>query len=307
MSQYNKELSLASELVKKASDITEWFKKKGFNSFEKVDKSPVTLADFASQIYIISKLRENFPEDQLFAEESTNNIYQKSKQIINDCYIDLNLSEIDNYQLNLNYRGPRSKRQWVIDPIDGTKGYVENLLYSIGIGFMVDSEPMVSAIAAPNYNKEGLAIFIAEKDQGAKVSYGSKDYITINVGHQRVLKKARICHSLHNVSQSTLKFAKMMKIKDKNRFKLDGMIKFCTIADGTNDFFLHLNGSITHSWDYCPGDLLVREAKGKVTDIGGKRLKFKETRCIITKPGIIAANDILHSEILGYYNKKLNE
>ena len=55
MSRFKKELKFAVELVRKATEITEWFRKHGFESFLKSDQSPVTLADFASQLYIISK------------------------------------------------------------------------------------------------------------------------------------------------------------------------------------------------------------------------------------------------------------
>ena len=71
MSQYNRELKFAIDIVRKASIITEWFRKKGIESFsfKKSDQSPVTLADFASQIYLISQLRESFQDDQIIAEE----------------------------------------------------------------------------------------------------------------------------------------------------------------------------------------------------------------------------------------------
>ena len=45
-----------------------------------------------------------------------------------------------------------------------------------------------------------------------------------------------------------------------------------------------------YSWDFCPGDLLIREAKGNSTDISGNRLKFKERNCIITAPGYLFSN-----------------
>lgn len=66
MSQYNRELKFAIDIVRKASIITEWFRKKRIESFsfKKSDQTPVTLADFASQIYLISQLREYLQDDQ---------------------------------------------------------------------------------------------------------------------------------------------------------------------------------------------------------------------------------------------------
>ena len=71
MATYFKELSLAVDLVKQASKITEWFRTKNSSSFIKKDDSPVTLADFASQIFIISNIKKDFPEDQIIAEEES--------------------------------------------------------------------------------------------------------------------------------------------------------------------------------------------------------------------------------------------
>ena len=56
MTDFKKELSLVLEIVKTATFITEWFSNIGFESYQKEDNSPVTLADYASQIYITNKM-----------------------------------------------------------------------------------------------------------------------------------------------------------------------------------------------------------------------------------------------------------
>ena len=161
-------------MVRKASEITEWFRETGFKTIEKKDHSPVTLADYAGQIFINNNLRENFPSDQLIAEEHIEDLSDPQEEIIRKCYQDLNIP-IKKFESNLNYQGEPSTRQWTIDPIDGTKGFIANLSYSIGIGFLVDSEPTVSAIGAPNYNEKGLAVFRAELGEGANASYAGKN------------------------------------------------------------------------------------------------------------------------------------
>jgi len=81
MSKYQDELNLAINIVRKASKITEWFKSHDFQAYKKRDKSPVTLADFASQIFILSQLKEKFNEDQIFAEEESS-LMGKSIEIL---------------------------------------------------------------------------------------------------------------------------------------------------------------------------------------------------------------------------------
>ena len=87
MTHYKIELNLAVELVKTATDITEWFRMRGFKSFQKEDESPVTLADYASQLFIVKKLKEKFPNDRIIAEESFNiNIDIHVQKNIKRCY-----------------------------------------------------------------------------------------------------------------------------------------------------------------------------------------------------------------------------
>ena len=174
MSSYQKELKIASNLVRKTSEITEWFRETGFKTIEKKDYLPVTLADYAGQIFINNNLKQNFPSDQLIAEEHLENLSDPQEEIIRKCYQDLNIP-IQKFESNLNYQGNPSTRQWTIDPIDGTRGFVANLSYSIGIGFLVNNKPTVSAIGAPNYNKKGLAVFRAELGEGAEASYAGRN------------------------------------------------------------------------------------------------------------------------------------
>ena len=94
---YFKELSLAIDLVKKASEITEWFRTKHSSSFTKKDDSPVTLADFASQIFIISGIKKDFPEDQIVAEEESGAFLNSSAEnVLKNCFNSLHIKIEEN-------------------------------------------------------------------------------------------------------------------------------------------------------------------------------------------------------------------
>ena len=306
MSQYNRELKFAIDIVRKASIITEWFRKKGIESFsfKKSDQSPVTLADFASQIYLISQLREYFQDDQIIAEEENIEfINQKAENLIKQCFEELNIIDLEILKENIRYHGKSSVRQWTIDPIDGTIGYQKGLSYAIGVGFMIESNPKICAIAVPNYNEKALAIFSAEKNQGAQVLYNKNVFKPIKVNHNEDIHNIRLCHSLHYDQSWVLNFAQDIGIR--NFIQIDSMAKFCMVADGTADLYLKpLDPEHSFTWDFLPGDLLVREAGGSVTDLNGDRLKFKERKCLWTKPGIIASNTRLQKKIIELINRK---
>ena len=297
MSEYNKEISKAIEIVKKASEIPEWFKKSGFKIYKKKDKSPVSMADFATQIYIISKLKESFPKDQIMAEENESDlIIGEAEKNITDCFRDLNITGITDLKSTLKYRGNPSNRHWNVDPIDGTRGFQKNLPYAIGICLIEKSDIKISVIAVPDYDERGLGIFTAEVYQGAKASYGGADFKPIHVSSQNDLKNARMCHSLHYDMPWVIKFAEKVGIKE--RIQLDSMRKFCMIADGSCDLYIKpITGFDAHTWDFAPGDLLVREAGGMVSDLDEERLTFLDEKCILRAPGIIATNGLLHDKV----------
>ncbi|MFX0017353.1 MAG: inositol monophosphatase family protein [Promethearchaeota archaeon] len=300
MRHNNIELDLAAELVKTATDITEWFRAKGFKSFQKEDQSPVTLADYASQLFIVKKLREKFPNDQIIAEESFSSYIDNNVQkIIKRCYRSLELDLIEDFERILNYRGPYSPRQWTVDPIDGTKGFQKNLSYAVGIGFMINSELIAAAIGVPNYNEKGRALFIAEKNQGTRASYGEEDFISVSVTDKKNIKKAKMCHSLHYDEPWVTEFAHAAEIN--NFIQIDSMAKFCMVADGTADLYIKpMDKNRSFSWDFLPGMLMVNEAGGIVSDLKGNNIKFNNEKCIITAPGLVASNGNLHEEILKY-------
>jgi len=298
MVAYDKELSLAVDLVKQASKITEWFRSKNSSSFIKKDDSPVTLADFASQIFIISSIKKYFPEDQIIAEEESSVfIDSDAENIIKKCYTSLKITFEKNLKETLNYRGSSSKRQWTVDPIDGTKGFQKGLAYAIGMGFMVQAEPTICAIGVPNYKNTTLSIFSAEKNHGAKVSFGDQNFTKIRVSNKKEIKKFRICHSLRYNKPWVLDFARSLGIT--NFVPLDSMAKLCMVADGSSELYIKpMNMLRSFTWDFLPGELLVKEAGGMITDIKGNPIQYVDDKCKITAPGLIASNGIRHEELL---------
>jgi len=294
----DKETELIIEIIKNAIKITEWFKIKGFQSYIKQDQSPVTLADFASQIYIISKLKNNFPEDSIIAEESfSSEVNLSSKKIIYSCYDELNLSLKPNFKDILNYRGPASETRWSIDPIDGTKGYQESLSYAIGIGLISKNEKIFSIIGVPNYSNNQIAIFYANKGRGARASYGNREFNPIKISEKENIKQYTLCHSLHYDEPWVMELSKIMGIKTYKQ--LDSMAKFCMIADGSADLYIKpMNETRSFIWDFLPGHLLVTEAGGIVTDLMGKIPEYVNDKCLISAPGLVVSNGKSHDQII---------
>ena len=293
MTRFEKELKIAIDAVKIALNITEWFSDFGFKSFQKQDNSPVTLADYASQFYITEKIIQKFPQDQIIAEETNEiNLNQNELGIIKSCYEDLNIE----VELEFKQNTLKSDRQWTVDPIDGTKGFQKKLSYAVGIGLMDKSIPQICVIGVPKFKKGVTAIFIAEKEGGSKVSYGGKEFSPIKVSKQDDLSESMMCHSLHYDEPWVKKFASEANIS--NFIQMDSMAKFCLVANGIADLYIKpLNKERSFSWDFLPGTLLVSEAGGTVSDLLGNPLKFLDEKTIVSAPGLIASNSIIHDNV----------
>ncbi|MHA1195135.1 MAG: inositol monophosphatase family protein [Promethearchaeota archaeon] len=300
MNLLDKEIKVATMLAERATEITEWFRVKGFKSYKKKDKSPVTIADFGSQIYILNELKNQFPSDEIIAEEESEiDLDGEDLKVINKCFSELNIKiSIKDYESILNYRGSKSKRQWTVDPIDGTKGFQKNLSYAVGIGLMLDSMPQLGVIAAPNYDNGKCAIFRAIKGSGSEFSYkNDNDFKKIKMRLEISLNDAILCHSLHYDEPWVMTLAKRAGIS--NFIQMDSMAKFCLIASGKADIYIKpLAKDRTYSWDFLPGILIVEEAGGIVSDLNGNPIKFQGEKCQITASGLIASNKQIHSSLL---------
>jgi histidinol-phosphatase len=89
----------------------------------KPDRTPVTDADQAVERVIRATLSASRPEDDIFGEEMGT---------------------------DSNTVGARPGRQWIIDPIDGTAGFLRGLpIWGTLVALAIDGVPVVGAISAP--------------------------------------------------------------------------------------------------------------------------------------------------------------
>ena len=128
-----KDALIALEAVRRACHMTSSLQPSSsgdtISTVTKVDTSPVTLADLAAQIMILSDIQQYYPNDSFLAEEDSSSIQndailqQKLQQITmaQDLVkaLDLGRKFIHSPQTTNNHQ-----RVWCLDPIDGTKGFL---------------------------------------------------------------------------------------------------------------------------------------------------------------------------------------
>jgi len=303
MSTFMNETKIMLQAVKDAMKVTEWFQKEGFKIYKKQDSTPVTHADIASQILIVSRIKENFPDDMIIAEEDQEFIDETTREIIIRCFRELGLDYTLDIREIISHKGKDQNRQWTIDPIDGTEGFSKHLVYAVGVCFMMKNVPKMCTIGVPRYGDNAHAIFISEEGNGAKFSKNGEEFEPIHVSEQDDLKKIKMCHSLHYDKPWVIKFANNIGINQL--VQIDSMAKLCMVADGSADIYIKpIDKDHSFSWDFAPGLLLVKEAGGSITDLKGNDIRFTNEHMICNTPGLIASNGIIHERIIDELEKE---
>jgi len=180
--QYAHELSIAVSAVRRAAEVCRNIQRSIPAAMEKQDKSPVTIADFASQAVICRALGEAFPNDPIIGEEDSAELRLPE----NKSSLDGVLSQLSRIGLEgspeeicrwidrggANSFGPRF---WTLDPIDGTKGFLRGEQYAVSLALIVNGQIEVAILGCPNLPLEpgGTAvagtIFSTVRGQGASV------------------------------------------------------------------------------------------------------------------------------------------
>lgn len=140
------DVRVALDAVSLAARAAAQMQKRAVASVWKKDASPVTVADFTVQALILSHLAEAFPGDRFIAEETSAQLMQESDPSVRKA-VAASVSEFGGSEwsetslcaaLDLGGTGvkdkwSRSRRTWVLDPIDGTKGFMRGDHFAVAL------------------------------------------------------------------------------------------------------------------------------------------------------------------------------
>ena len=116
----------------------------------KKDKSPVTELDIINQYVCETIIKYYFKNDIIIAEEDLNSDFAIKTIKSNHNDIEEILNKLKNIQIQKNYQDSFT---WFIDPIDGTKGFIDNLAFSIAISIIKGNNLICSGLASIGMNK----------------------------------------------------------------------------------------------------------------------------------------------------------
>src|SRR5579872_3470493 len=216
--------------------------------------NPVTIADTEADSAIKAILTHAFSDYGWLSEETVDNDDRLSKQ-----------------------------RVWIVDPLDGTKEFINKVPeFCVAIGLSDNGEPVVGV----SYNPITNEMFWSARGMGCHLG----DH-RVHVTKTAALKGASVLASRSETTRGEWEVFQGMLVAVPT-----GSVayKLAMVAGGKAD--ATFTRSPKNEWDIASGAALIIEAGGKMTDIDGHPMTFnkKVTKCA----GLIASNGILHDQLM---------
>ncbi|MBF6411674.1 histidinol-phosphatase [Nocardia cyriacigeorgica] len=235
MAAHTSDLELALRLADAADAIT----KERFGALDlkvdaKPDLTPVSDADLAVERQIRTMLEQERPQDSVLGEE---------------------------FGGDAEFTG----RQWVIDPIDGTKNFVRRVpVWATLIALLEDGVPVVGVVSAPALARR----WWAAAGSGAWSSFHPGAPKPITVSAVADLDNASLAFSSLSGWRDRGLREKFIDLTDEV-WRVRGygdFLSYCLVAEGAVDIATEPEVSL---WDLAALDILVREAGGSFTSLNG--------------------------------------
>lgn len=315
---YGRELEAAIEAVRRASGACRGVQQRLISpeTLQKKDKSPVTVADFASQAIVASTLAEALPEDRLVAEEDARELRDDPVMLgVVVEHVNLALGRVLTCEQVLAAidRGgavAEGDRYWTLDPIDGTKGFLRKEQYAVALALIENGRVVLGVLGCPNLVSPGVsdmgALFAAVRGQGATVRPMSEalgEAMSVAVSDVTDPKAARFCESVesgHSNQDDSAKIAAKLGITAEP-VRMDSQCKYASVARGDASIYLRLPTKADYReyiWDHAAGLIVVEEAGGKVTDVEARPLDFTRGRRLEANRGVVATNGHIHDAVI---------
>jgi 3'(2'), 5'-bisphosphate nucleotidase len=263
-SGYERELRIALRLARTAGAEALKFYGGPLTIRDKTgNDDPVTQADYAANRVIMPALAREFPEDGLLSEETTDTA-----------------------------RRLRKRRVWMIDPIDGTKGFIEgNGDFAVQIGLAVAGRAVVGVLYQPvpdllHWAARGAGAWVVRRETGAT---------RLRVSDETEPLRMRLAASLSHRSPRMDRIVKTFGFTEEVRRGSVG-IKIGLIVERQCDLYITLS-SRTHQWDTCAPEAILNEAGGRLTDLWGHPVNYnaEDTR---NHNGVAATNGACHAMVI---------
>ncbi len=227
----------------------------------KADRSPLTEADLASHETLESGLRALTPELPILSEESDHSSIKERHQW---------------------------RRFWLVDPLDGTREFIERSgEFTINIALVDDGRPVLGFIHEPlrgitNIGVPGQGAWRATQN-GAALRWQTLRTRQLPERELVVLSSHR--HRNERLAATLELLSERYHLERRNS---GSALKFCDLAAGRGDVYPRF--SLCSEWDVAAGDALVNAAGGQLWGVDGQPLRYN-ARDTLLSPHFVAVGD----------------
>ena len=220
-----------------AGKISIELRKKGLTKKIKSDNTPVSNGDLEVNRIITKKIMALTPNIPIVSEETSEN---KSK------------NDLKNF--------------WLVDPIDGTYDYINDLEeFTINAGLIINKSPVAGLIYAPAKKR---MFYSYEKDNAYEIIDGKP--IKLDCSKNFDKNNIKFVSYSNNIKPEIKKIHEMLKV---NKFvRMKSSLKFCVIASGEFDGYVAEPRAC--EWDIAAGHAILGHAGGSVTDFDGNEILY---------------------------------
>jgi myo-inositol-1(or 4)-monophosphatase len=255
--EISRDAELLKETVREAGALALSLFRTELKNWTKGVSSPVSEADIAVNDLLESRLRSATPDYGWLSEESVDDAERLGKRLT-----------------------------WIVDPIDGTRGYLAGREdWCVSVALVEDEAPVLAAVFVPVAGE----FFFAARGQGAS------------------LNQRRI----HATAGTTIDFARIAgpkplveRLNGNHEIALHPRIgslalRLCRVAQG--DLDAAFAGGNSRDWDLAAAHLIVQEANGKMTALSGEGIVYNRRE--VTHGVLVASGRDRHASIVSRFRK----
>lgn len=240
--------------VRAAGRLIEEIRIAGCEALEKADRTPVTEADQRAEALLEAALAEVDPGALVIGEEA--------------CAAAGGVPVA-------------AERFWLLDPLDGTKSFIEGADdYSVNVGLVIGGEAVLGLLLAPRTGVlwTGLVGAGAWREEAD----GKRRAITTRAFPEQPVTVTSRSH----LDSKTKDY--VARIENGGAVLPSGSsLKFCVLAEGAADVYPRFGP--TSEWDTAAGHAILSAAGGAVRNDCGEPFRYGKPQC--RNPGFLAVGD----------------
>jgi myo-inositol-1(or 4)-monophosphatase len=254
-----RDAGLLTDAVREAGALALSLFRTELKNWTKGASSPVSEADIRTNDLLESRLRSATPDYGWLSEESVDDDKRLGKRLT-----------------------------WIVDPIDGTRGYLAGREdWCVSVALVEDATPVLAAVFVPVSDE----FFFAVRGQGATLNGVSVAAATgAELDFPRVAGPKPLVERLNASTGDTVLHPRIGSLA----------LRLCRVAHGSLD--AAFAGGQSRDWDLAAANLIVQEANGNMTALSGNPILYNRRE--VTHGVLVAAGRDRHARIVEHFRNR---